>query len=426
MLSISSGDLRNKNIFRGGDEFIYENPSYINNLEKGVVSAGSIKLRYDESGLEYGILGPENVIIYADQVSGHFFANGFMGGLVSVGENSDSDIVSKVPNAFSRQVGGSIKFGKIKDDMIAIERYSGVLEGFSVVGGHFERDKKGGVTSIQKVSGYKPWKNKDGGFVSVGEFKGEEPFLDMKSGLAIVGKLENKGGNIIGSHDGGTVITSDASLTDNDAINEELLEQALVITGKNSRKKLNAFADNVLKNHTVPYLVEQYNSVVWNCIYEKYNDMMKKGLDDTDIDDFNNYIKEWIVPVNVKDILIYSDEESMIVDYQETKKQLHENRNKLYQFSMLSVVNKKISKLSKDTPDIFKGIVSKGTDEPNIFGAIQSSVKNLNSKNAIKLFMKDKKTGELNVGRLNTSEAMIKISEEVFGMNIFKGPKSFF
>ncbi len=346
MFGISSDNNRFKSVFERYEGDVLS-PSYLNALDNSIVDvSGKLVLGYGDSGLG-DLLGSRNSIIYADSVSGPYFMNRLVSGLVEVGNQKNKRKKPKTSNAFSQQVGGTVVFGSLAGDYIGRDRYGGVLEGQRIDGNHFGLDMKGGVTVLKSVNGAYPFKNMDGGIVVVDRCKSENPFYGMKSGIAIVGSFESKKEPRFFERDGGTIITTEKSLTGDETVDNYILENAVVFSGTNASRKLKAFAALTL-GFTYPWLVEKCNGIVYSSVLESFRNSEGQSSDSYG-DSFDECL-EWIVPVDAGD-------DATILDVEKKRKEL-------YTMSMLKSVSEKITDLRdiRYAPDFYKSNRSKDRD----------------------------------------------------------------
>ncbi len=309
MLKINSDVSVPDLFFKFDGNTLVEEPSYFN-VDKGLISVPKIVVKNSSSGPGNG-LGPDHLIVSTDEVIGSYFANRLVSGYVEIDNRSGKK--RKTDYAFSGQVGGSVLFRNLYGKFIGRERYGGVLEGQRVDGSHFELDKKGGVTVLKSVNGPYPFKNMDGGLVVVDKCMSDYPFYGMKSGIAIVDSFESKGKPAFFERDGGTIITSEESLTGDEAVDKLILENAIVFSGEDASRKLKSFAGLTL-SLIYPWLIEKYNGVVYSSILESFRNS------DRSSDSYKDLLDEslgWIVPLDVRD-------GATIIDVEKNRKELYE------------------------------------------------------------------------------------------------------
>ncbi|NOQ38528.1 hypothetical protein GQ472_06595 [archaeon] len=334
MFYISSDGSAPDLFFRFDGNTLVEEPSYFN-VDKSLISVPRIVLKNCLSGLGND-LGPEHLIVSTDEVIGPYFANRLVSGYVEI--NNRSGKKRKTDYAFSGQIGGSVTFRNLYGKFIGRERYGGVLEGQRIDGNHFGLDMEGGVAVLDSVNGAYPFKNMNGGLVVLGRCKGENPLYGMKSGIAIVDSFESKGKPVFPERDGGTIITTEKSLTGDEDVDKLIFDNAIVFSGKDASRKLKSFAGLIL-SLTYPWLIEKYNGVVYSSILESFRNSDRSSESYKDLLD---ECLEWTVPVDIRDGATIFDVEK--------------NRKDIYEKSKLIPVLHNVERLRnvETAPDFYK------------------------------------------------------------------------
>lgn len=355
------------------------------NLDNKIINHGYLKLSQDDS-IPETCSGIYNSIINTSMVDGSFFGTGLNSGLVKINSSVDK---YKIPDAFLMQKGGYIEVDNISGKNILGNKSAGIFEGHIVKSDNFGKDMTGGISKVYSIHGDEPFKNMAGGIVWVKNCHGLHPFQDMSSGIAFVQEFRNKSENLIGKHNGGTIITTGNSMTGDSVFDKSLYDETVVFRGSNASQKLNSFSDYIL-NQSPEWLVETYNKTILDCNFENL-ERFSDYLGDTV---FNETL-DWTVPVHLG-----KDDSG-----KKTIKELLIKLNDLFgSINSLVFYEKRI-----DTPSIKKYNIG------SIMDNIYNSAKKLRDS-ADKPLLETGYRGELKVDNLTNED----ISEILFKTNMAK------
>ena len=161
-------------------------------------------------------------------------------------------------------------------------------------GDNFGNGIEGGISGLNSVHGSEPFKNMNGGIVYLNDCYGNGSFQGMNSGIAFVREFKNKYKNIIGEHNGGTIITTVSSLSGDKALDKNILEGAVVFDGPIALQKWKSFSKYML-NRTPEWLAETYNKTILECNFED-PEIFPESFDNSLFQD----TLKWTVPIDLE------------------------------------------------------------------------------------------------------------------------------
>lgn len=235
--------------------------------------------------------GMSDSIINTRTAEGSFFGMALDRGIIKINAPVNDFVL---PAAFSLQNGGYIQFNEIYGPAISYLKSGGILKGGTVRGNNFCKGMTGGVTDVYAVYGDGSFNEMKGGIVLADCCYGLKPFKDMSSGIALVREFKKIKNNNVGAHEGGTIITTDNSFSGDDVLDESLLAETIVFSGRNASKQLTNFSEYLLTQSPL-WLAEEYNKHILNCNFKNPEAFSEFHHEDA----FNESLK-WLISTEVE------------------------------------------------------------------------------------------------------------------------------